>query len=209
MEILEQNIPLTHSVLSESLKEYTRLNDKISYLMKKGELYSLAKGKYVTKQAIKNNLFLKYQAANILYGPSYISRYSALSFYGLLSESTTIVESMTMKRSKIIDNNLGSFHFFSQPTQAVFPVGVESKKMSDDCSMLIANPAKAICDIIWTTPNLFLSSMDDLIYFLEDDIRIEINLLKNTDLSQMEVCVQFGKKKKDIQLLLTLIKNLQ
>ncbi len=209
MEILEQNIPLTHSVLSISLKEYARLNDKISYLMEKGELYSLAKGKYVTKQAIKTNLFLKYQSANILYGPSYISRYSALSFHGLLSESTTIMESMTLKRSKIIENDVGTFHFFSQPTQAVFSVGVESKKMNDNCSMLIANPAKAICDIIWTTPNLFLSSMDDLIYFLEDDIRLEINLLKGTEIHQMEHCVQFGKKKKDIQLLLTLIKNLQ
>ncbi len=209
MEVLEQNSPITHSVLINELKEYSRPNDKISYLMEKGELCSLAKGKYVTKQAIKTNLFLKYQAANILYGPSYISRFTALSFHGLLAESTTIVESMTMIRSKIIENDLGAFHFYSQTSQAVFPVGVESKRMNDACSILIANPAKAICDIIWTTHNLYLSSIDDLIYFLEDDIRLEIDLLKDTDISEMEACVLFGKKKKDIQLLLTLIKNLQ
>ena len=205
----DYNIPITHAALSNNLKEYARPNDKISYLMEQGDLIYLAKGKYVSKYAFNGNIYIRHQSANILYGPSYISRYSALSFYGLLYESTTVVESMTLKRSTTFENELGTFNFYSQPVQTVFATGIESKLVITNGSILIASPAKAICDIIWTTPNLILKTVDDIAYFLEEDIRMEIEILKEANLEQIEYCAQFGKKRKEINLFLSLIKKIK
>lgn len=208
MEDLTQYIPLTHTVISAGLKEYARPNDKISYLMEKQAIYAIAKGKYITNNAIKNNLYLMHQSANILYGPSYISRYSALSFYGLLSETTTRLESMTLKRSKTIENDFAKFDYYSQPLSTVFGVDIESKIVGDFGSILIANPVKALCDIIWTTPNLSLKSVSELRYFLEEDLRLDIDMLDNSNLQALEYCMHFGKKKREIALLLNLVKSL-
>jgi hypothetical protein len=206
--IMITQIPLTNTVLRNQLSHYTRPNDKISYMMEKGELIGLAKGFYTNKQSQETNPYLNHQIANVLYGPSYISRYSALSFYGLLAETTTRLESMTMKRTKIFENQLGIFEYSTLPNSAVFSLGIMSKKINNISTILIASPEKAVCDIIWTTAHLILKNENDLIYFLEEDMRMEINALKNANKKDIEACIQYGKKKKEIQLLLNLINKI-
>jgi phage terminase large subunit-like protein len=203
-----QEATLTTQTLRNELSSYARPNDKISYMMEKGELIGLAKGFYVTPQAISSNIYLNYQAANVLYGPSYISKYSALSFYGLLAEAPTRVESMTPKRSKVIKNAVGIFEYATLENSAVFSEGIASKKINDTCTILIATPEKAICDIIWTTARLDLRHVDDLIYFLEEDIRMEIDILRYANKENIAACIEHGKKKKEIQLLLDLINKI-
>jgi hypothetical protein len=203
-----QDIVISNSVLKNELHNYARPNDKISYMMHKGELIGLGKGHYATKHAIETNMYLPHQTANVLYGPSYISRYSALSFYGALAESPTRIESMTMKRSKTLQNSLGIFEYSTLANTTVFSAGICSKKINDTNTILIASAEKAICDIIYTTPQLVLKNIDDLIYFLEDDIRMDLEILQHAMLNDLETCIQFGKKKKEIQLLLQLIYKL-
>jgi phage terminase large subunit-like protein len=203
-----QEATLTSVTLRNELRNYARPNDKISYMMEKGELIGLAKGFYVTPQAIQSNVHLNYQVANVLYGPSYISKYSALSFYGLLAEAPTRVESMTPKRSKVLKNAVGIFEYTTLDNSAVFSEGIASKKINDSCTILIATPEKAICDIIWTTAKLDLRSVDDLIYFLEEDIRMDIETLQHANKENITACIEHGKKKKEIQLLLDLINKI-
>jgi predicted transcriptional regulator of viral defense system len=197
-------MPLSNPVLRNELQNYARPNDKISYMMDKGELIGLAKGHYVTRQAKNNNMHLNLQIANVLYGPSYISRYSALAFYGLLAESTTRIESMTPKRSKTIENEIGIFEYSTLADSAVFSTGIVSKKINETTTILIASPEKAICDIIWTSSKLDIRNINDLIYFLEEDIRMEIDVLQNANKTDLQNCIAYGKKKKEIQLLLDL-----
>ncbi len=199
------DIPLTNPVLRNEFADYARPNDKISYMMKKGEIISLTKGHYLMMNAVQNNKYINYQIANVVYGPSYISRYSALTFYGLLAETTSRVESITNKRSKIIENELGIFEYSKTINTTVFSLGIKSIKLNEVVSILIASPEKAICDIIWTTSNLVLKNVDDLVYFLEEDIRMDIEELKNANQNIIKSCIEFGKKKKEIQLLLELI----
>jgi hypothetical protein len=103
---------------------------------------------------------------------------------------------MTLKRAKVIENALGIFEYSTLANPAVFSFGIVSKKINDISTILIASPEKAICDIIWTTPHLILKSVDDLVYFLEEDLRMEIDILKNANKKEIVACIAFGKKKK-------------
>ena len=73
---------ISHAALLSKLHDYKRPNDKISYMLKSGELTKLKNGFYVRSdtKSIQKELI-----ANHLYGPSYISGEWALSHYGLLT----------------------------------------------------------------------------------------------------------------------------
>ncbi|WOC53101.1 Transcriptional regulator, AbiEi antitoxin, Type IV TA system (plasmid) [Bergeyella porcorum] len=85
---------ISHQVLLSLLKGYKRPNDKISEMMKQGELISLKKGYYIFNQEISPERF---SIANALYGPSYISMESAFSFYGMIPEQVFSISSATLK----------------------------------------------------------------------------------------------------------------
>jgi hypothetical protein len=112
-----------------------------------------------------------------------------------LAEATTRIESITMKRSKTLKNELGIFEYKTIANPSVFFVGINSKKVNPTATILIASPEKAICDIIWTTPKLILKKLDDLVYFLEEDIRMEIGILVLANKKDVINCIEFGKKK--------------
>ena len=73
------NAPLTRPVILDMLKDYKRPNDKISELIKSGELTPLKKGLYIP--GIKTDLTgpETFLIANHLWGPSYVSLESAMS----------------------------------------------------------------------------------------------------------------------------------
>ena len=65
--------PISHHILAEMLPEYNSVNDKISELLKSGQLLSVRRGLYVAGPETNlpiPNLFL---IANHLRGPSYVS----------------------------------------------------------------------------------------------------------------------------------------
>jgi predicted transcriptional regulator of viral defense system len=96
--------PITHNIVAEMLPEYNRPNDKISELIKSGELVSIRRGLYIpgpeTDLPIPN-LFL---IANHLRGPSYVSMESALSYWSVIPERVYEVSSVTLKDNKNLHN---------------------------------------------------------------------------------------------------------
>ena len=96
--------PITHNIVAEMLPEYNRPNDKISELIKSGELVSIRRGLYIpgpeTDLPIPN-LFL---IANHLRGPSYVSMESALSYWSVIPERVYEVSSVTLKTTKTYTN---------------------------------------------------------------------------------------------------------
>ncbi len=200
-----EDLPLSHSVVYESLGEYRRRNDKISHMTKKGELIPLIRGYYVLGHPNEKNLYLPYNVANAVYGVSYVSRYSALSYYGLLTDGIQSVESATTKRSKIIDNRLGRFSYHHIP-DAVFYIGIRSLNVSSFCTFLMASPEKALCDLIWTSERLQITSYSDMIYFLEDDQRIDLDYFANANREIFEECLEYGPKPRLIRHFIRLCK---
>jgi len=196
-----EDVGLSQAVLSEALAEYKRPNDKISYMIEKGELTHLARGFYAYTNYPNRNLFLNYHIANIIYGVSYISRYTALDHYSLISDGVVTYESMTMKRSKEIINDRGRFTYHTL-AEEVFPIGLRSIAANEVCTYIMATPEKALCDIIWTSSKLPITSYKDMLYFLEEDLRFDMDYFAKADVTIFEECMAKGSKKNMIKYLI-------
>lgn len=83
-----------------------------------------------------------FEVANYLYSPSYISLYSALSFYGILPQFTYSVTSVTAKKSKKVVLEEKEFEY-SHVEGSLF------KGYTNNRGILIATPEKALIDSIY------------------------------------------------------------
>lgn len=198
-------VPLNRHIMLDILKEYKRPNDKISELIKSGEIISLKKGLYVN--AAKNGVSATepFLIANHLWGPSYISLESALSYWGLIPERVYETSSMTIKLSKKYKTSAGRYTYRTIPWP-YYSFGIKSIELSESQTVLIASPEKALCDKIITTSRLVLRGTSQTLKFLTDDLRIEHESLQKLDLKAMRSWAKEAPKK---QSLLMLIKTLE
>lgn len=114
---------------------------KIARLLETGELISLRRGLYASRRNL-DPLCL----AGSIYGPSYISFETALSWHGMIPEGVTEVVSATIKRAASFKNDFGCFRYQPIP-RAVYPVGI-LRVTDSDLPFLIASPTKALIDRI-------------------------------------------------------------
>ncbi len=198
--------PISHQVLLNLLKDYKRPNDKIHDLLKKGELISLKKGLYVWPGA--EQIYPEpFAIANTLYGPSYVSAESALSFHGLIPEHVYTIISMTLKPAKTLANELGNFAYKKTPTP-YYAFGVEYRELRKNQFALIASPEKALCDKIITTPGVLFRSLKDAQTYLLQDLRIEEEQIKELDSRVIQSWLTDAPKKDSLKFLIKTITSL-
>jgi len=104
-------------------------------------LYCLA-GKYLRQKI--NPLVL----AQRIYGPSYISLETALSYHSWIPEAVYAVTSTSLDRSREFGTPLGHFSFTRVPQQT-FYVEVTRVESEDGDSFLLASPLKALADYVY------------------------------------------------------------
>jgi len=199
-------IPIDFNVLATALSGYQSPKDKISLLENNGSIIRLKKGLYVVTSETSKKTLSRELIANHLYGPSYISLESALSFYGLIPERVYSVRSVTTKRSKRFATQLGNFEYITIP-QEYYAIGIRQEIVNNEYAFLIASPEKAICDIILSTRNFRIQSMKAMQAFLEEDLRINLSVIKayNTDI--IKSCIETGIKKTELSQLLKLLEQ--
>ena len=86
---------LTTSILLDKYKEFGDPYGKIRRLIKNKDLFLLSKGLYTDNSNI-SGLYV----ANAIYGPSYISFDTALSYWGMIPEAVYSVTSATTQKLK-------------------------------------------------------------------------------------------------------------
>ncbi|MFW5707817.1 MAG: type IV toxin-antitoxin system AbiEi family antitoxin domain-containing protein [Bacteroidota bacterium] len=207
MNTLEKfgNIPVDFNALSNALKKYSYPADKLSALEKAGEIYRLKKGLYVVSEQISGKKISRELIANHLYGPSYISCETALSYYGLIPERVYTFRSLTTRRSRIISNKFGHYEYITTPSD-YFYLGIRQIVMEGSYAFIMATPEKALCDLITTTRMLRIQSVKAMSVYLEDDLRFEMTELEKFDRSIIEQCLKYGKKKTELKNLLKLLR---
>ena len=190
-------VPVDFATLTTILKGYTFPKDKVVSLEKSGELIRLKKGIYVVSRNIHRQNISMELIANHLYGPSYVSLESALSFYSLIPERVHSIRSMTLKRGRKFITPVGNFEYIKSET-SYFRIGIHQANINDRYIFLIASPEKALCDLIINTSGLRIQSPKAMRVYLEDDLRMDFSDLLNFDLEIIKGCIENGKKKNEL-----------
>ena len=199
---------IDYATLKSILKNmnYENINNKIADLRKKNILKSIKKGLYVHNSQITKNIISKELVSNLLLAsPSYISLDYALHFYGLIPESVHEITAITSKRSKVFKTDIGIFSY-KQIRNELFRLGITIERLKY-ANFLIASKEKALCDKVYLTSGLELSSKNSMIDFLEKDLRIDTDDLEGLNSDIFLEYYQISKSKK-INILLNLIKEL-
>ena len=161
----------------------TGLPSKVSRMVRNQELLQLKRGFFVFGEEYRRNQVELFPIANLLYGPSYVSLESALSFYSFIPEALSGVTSITPKRVKQFDTALGRFLFRVVKIRA-FGAGVVSLPCGNSHA-LIATPEKALLD------KLYLDAPgEDLWDYCIHSLRIEGDTLTALDTGQLRLLAE-------------------
>jgi len=169
-------------------------NNKIYSLIKraiaKGEIIRLRRGLYcLPKKYLKKHINL-YAVAQHIYGPSYISLESALSWHGWIPEAVYTLTSVAFNKSKDYKTPLGIFSYSHVP-QNIFYESVERHINHEGYIFFMAKPLKALVDYI------YINKIDfDSVDFLLNSLRIEKDELNNLQSRDFDLlAVNYGNKR--------------
>ncbi len=168
--------------LHELLREYRNPKDAIFRLVKSGELIRLKNGFFLIQEQINKGSVPFEQIANLLYGPSYLSLESALSFYGLIPEASYVQTSITTKPRRTFTTPVGTFSYHHL-SLARYSVGVSHKKNALG-GFSIATPEKALADHVFRLCQGLNSR--ELFTELTESMRMEASALKTFNKSLMQ-----------------------
>src|SRR5574344_1185429 len=174
---LKNVLPLSvfsHEMVSSILeKSFSNVNEKISNLIRNGDLIRLKKGFYTFSKPYQTKAIDLISAANSLYTPSYVSFDYALSFYGMIPERVTEITSATSRNEKLFETPVGRFSYKKVPLQA-YSLGVDWMYDENDGGRFIATPEKALCDKIRYDRGIGTLTQGAMFEYLKYDLRLEI-----------------------------------
>lgn len=162
-------IPFDYQFLTQLLKDYASPRNKINLMLKNGEMLRVKKGLYVRSLENTDPFVL----ACLIYGPSYVSLESALSYWGIIPERVSGITCITNKRNKAYCTPAGRFTYRYLESSA-FSKGVDLIAGKSG-NFFMATPEKALCDRTGTVKKL---SVRDVSQFLSEDLRVELDGLK-------------------------------
>lgn len=111
-----------------------------------GHLVHVRRGLYVLGERLSSKRPHLFELAEFIYGLSYISLESALSYHGLIPEAVHVITSMTTKRKKEFDTPLGKFVYNHLPVENFF---LEVDRVNENGhTFFIASPWKALFDYL-------------------------------------------------------------
>lgn len=208
MNVLEEFgvVPIDFPTLVTVLGDYKYPQDKVSKMEGNGELIRLKKGLYVVAPNVHHLTISKELIANHLYGPSYISFESALSYYHLIPERVHTIRSLTLKRARNFSTPIGNFEYISAQKE-YFGIGIRQEIVNDRYAYLIASPEKALCDMIYATPGLRLQSVKAMQIYLEEDLRIDFSAVETFNTEIIRQCIDKGRKKTELTQLCKLLEQ--
>lgn len=199
--------PIAHHVVMEALHEYRRPNDKISEMLKNGELLSLRRGMYVPGPELDLQIPDLFLIANHLRGPSYVSAESALSYWGMIPERVYEISSVTLKTTKTYSTPLGRFSF-QHLASPYYSFGITRQEMADNQIAMVASREKALCDKIILTSGVLLRSVIQTMDFLIEDLRISEDQLQILDVKMIRSWIEDAPKSSSLSMLIKTLERL-
>lgn len=199
--------PLQLQVLLHLLKDYKRPYDKINELVRQEILTPVKKGLFIP--GAKTNIAKPepFLIANHLWGPSYVSVDTALSYWGFIPERVFEISSVTVKNTKTYLTKAGRFSYLHAPLP-YYSIGIKSIQLSKKQIVMIASPEKALCDKIIMTSGILLRSTKLVSEYLLDELRMDEEMLQKLDTNEIESWINISPKKESLKMLVKALKNL-
>ena len=198
--------PIPHHVMAWLLREYNQPNDKIHYLIREGILQPVKRGLYIAGPKITSTKPDPFLLANHILGPSYVSSESALSYHGLIPEKVYEITSVTTKATRRFSTPLGVYSYTRLPLP-YYSYGIRSVEADKQQRFLIASPEKALFDKIITTAGVEFRSKTSVLTYIENDLRIDLDILRGLDVSTMESWIPTSPKKDSLSKLTQTIRQ--
>ena len=198
-------VPIEIDVLQEAMEEYSAPNDRISRLEHNGSLIRLKRGLYVVSPSVSETLLSTELIANRIYGPSYVSMQSALSYHSLIPERVTVVSSATTKRARSFTNALGVYEYITVP-KGYFSIGVNQVIHQNQYAFLMASPEKALCDLVISTSGLRLQSARAAFNYIAHDMRIDFDE-HQWNIDTILNCAEFNRKRRELIFIANVLRN--
>ncbi len=189
-------IPSTSAVLGAYMPAVQNLNAKILRMEREGELIRLKRGLFVVHPNISGKMLSLELIANHIYGPSYVSMHTALRYFGLIPERVVQTQSVTIKHTRSFTNELGEFTY-QQASTEYFAIALQTIQQAD-YSFIIASSEKALCDLIVFTSGLNLRSKREILTFLQDNLRLDMEAFYKMDASVFSACAACGQKRQTL-----------
>jgi predicted transcriptional regulator of viral defense system len=165
------------------------LNTYIERSIADKTIISLKRNYYVTSHFFnksKSSYEYTFFLSNILLSRSYVSRESALQYYGLMSESIgSYITSVTTKSTRKFKNRLGVFEYKSISEKLFFNFNSINFEVGDiRMSFLIANKVKSIFDYLYYREGKLKFSKSALLDLL-DEYRIDYDSLSKSEINKL------------------------
>ncbi len=201
------DVPISRHLMLEVLKNYKSPNDKISELIKGGEIISVRRGLYIAGPKTDLPIPSPFLIANHLRGPSYVTLEAALSYWGFIPERVHEISSATIKTSKKYKTPVGRFTYQQLPIP-YYSYGIRSVRLTSTQTILIASPEKAVTDKIVLTSNVNLRSVKQTREFLLEDLRMDDEMLKTLDTRIIQSWLECAPKRNSLEMLIKMLEKL-
>lgn len=161
----------------------TTIDTYISRFLKYKEILQLRKGLYVSTDFFdknKNDISYSFYLANIIRTPSYVSSWTALQYYNLATEVIHEIISVTLKVTRVFRTKAGTFSYQSMRMDLFSDFSLAKGKFD----FLIASPAKALFDLLYSRTHQFRGIRLKEIYSLIEELRIDIDEMPRKERSR-------------------------
>lgn len=199
--------PLTRQIMMDLLQDYRRPYDKISELISQKLLVQVKRGVFIPGPQASVPVPEKLLLANHLWGPSYVSSDSALSYWGLIPERVYETLSMTTNLAKTYKTSVGRFRYIRLPLP-YYSFGIQRVELATKQMTLIAGKEKSLCDKVITTQRLKLRSIKQTREYLMEDLRISRESLRELNTSIMNDYLKESPKHDSISILIKTLNDL-
>ena len=138
-----------------------------------GEIVHVRRGLYCLASKYLREKVDPLVLAQRIYGPSYVSLETALSYHGWIPEAVYAITSTSLDRSREFSTPLGHFSFTHVPQRTFYTQVTRAEK---GVSVLLAEPLKALADYVYVHKQEWTS-----IRPVVESLRVDKGVLESVD----------------------------
>ena len=127
------------------------VRSQLNRWVRSGHVLRLRRGVYALVKPYRQAMAHPFSVANVLKKASYVSLQSALAYYGMIPEYVPVTTSVTTSRPEQFETPIGRFEF-RHVTNRLF-YGFSEKEVAPGEFALLADPYKALVDLLYLTPS--------------------------------------------------------